>query len=112
MADIFAPTNSTLSRLASSDAALVRAKSGLDAKKMQDIEAAAKDFEAVFISEMLSNAFNTVEVDPLFGGGEAEETWRGLMVDEYGKSIASVGGFGLSDAIKANMIEIQEAANK
>lgn len=109
---IFSPTDPALSRLASSDAAMEKARAGLDKKKMSQVDASAKDFEAMFISEMLGNMFNSVQVDPEFGGGQAEETWRGMMVQEYGKKIAEAGGIGLSDDIKAKMIEMQEAIQK
>ncbi len=66
----------------------------------------------MFLSEMLSHMSNTTEVDPLFGGGEAEETWRGMLTEEYSKEIVKAGGFGMSDAIKAQMIAMQEEGNK
>lgn len=101
-----------LSRNAAADAAMVRAKSNLSAKKLNEIDEAAKNFESMFVSEMIGNMFNSVEVDPEFGGGQAEETWRGLLAEEYGKQVVKSGGIGLSDDIKAKMIEIQEANQK
>ncbi len=100
----------TLSRMASADIAMVRAKAGIDAKRMAEIDTAAKDFESMFISELLAPMFDTVPVDSEFGGGQGEETWRGLMVQQYGKQIAASGGIGLADTIKAHMIQMQEAA--
>ena len=102
----------TLSRNATADAALARAKSGLSEKKLKDIDAASKDFEASFISEMIKPMFDTVQTDSEFGGGEAEDTWKSMMIQEYGKQISQAGGFGLSDDIKQKMIEMQEIANK
>ncbi|HEY8964149.1 MAG TPA: rod-binding protein [Alphaproteobacteria bacterium] len=110
MSNIFAGSDPLLSRMASADIAMVKAKSGLDAKKLQEVDAAAKDFEAMFIGEMLKPMFETVQTDELFGGGEAEDTWKGLMVEEYGKQITRSGGIGLSDDIKTKMIEMQEQA--
>lgn len=110
MADLIPGLDPTISRMASADAALVKAKAGLDSKKLAEIDAAAKDFEAMFASEMLSHMFSSVGVDPMFGGGDAEETWRGLMIEQYGKEIVKSGGIGLSDAIKAQMIALQEKA--
>lgn len=98
-----------ISRNATADAAMVRAKAGLSAKKLNEIDQASKEFEAMFVSEMLGNMFDSVPVDSEFGGGQAEETWRGLMVEEYGKQIVRSGGVGLSNDIKAKMIEMQEA---
>ena len=68
----------------------------------------AQDFEAVFLSQMLKPMFEGIETDGPFGGGQAEEMWRSLMVDEYGKSIAKSGGIGIADAVMAEMLRMQE----
>ena len=60
---------------------------------------AAKDFEGVFISQMLQPMFDGISTDGPFGGGPGEQMFRSLMVDKYGQQLASSGGFGLSDAI-------------
>ena len=69
---------------------------------------AAQDFEAVFISEMIKPMFETVDVDDTFGGGKGEEVFRGLMVQELGKSLAKRGGLGLSDHVNAELLKLQE----
>jgi Rod binding domain-containing protein len=71
---------------------------------------AAEDFEAVFVSQMLSQMWTDVDTDPNFGGGEAEKTWRGMMIEEYGKQIAKAGGVGISDEVKSAMLQLQEQA--
>jgi flagellar protein FlgJ len=71
-------------------------------------EAAAKDFEAMFISEMMSHMFSGLETDPVFGGGEGEEMFRSLLVQEYGKQMASNKGIGLSGELQKMMIQMQE----
>jgi peptidoglycan hydrolase FlgJ len=76
-------------------------------KNNKTIEA-ARDFESVFISEMLKPMFETVEVDDMFGGGKGEEVFRGIMIQEMGKSIAKQGGFGIADQVKAELLRIQE----
>ena len=110
MTDLFTGSDPALARLASTDAAMVRARDGVMNKKIENIkqiEAAAKDFESMFVSEMLRPMFEGIGDDPMFGGGQAESTWRSLMIDEYGKQITRSGGIGISDAIKASMIEMQ-----
>ena len=76
-------------------------------KDMGQIKEVAQEFEAVFISQMLSHMFSGIEVDDTFGGGKGEEIWRGMMVEEYGKSMAKAGGIGLSTDIQRKMIELQ-----
>lgn len=111
-----------LSRMSSADMAMARAKAGLAAQnsaeknstlspeKLKAIDAASKDFEAVFLSEMLGHMFSSIQADPEFGGGDAENTWKGMMTEQYAKRIVDSGGIGLSKDIKAKMIEIQEGA--
>lgn len=88
----------------------------LDAAKqsgqMKKIEDAAKDFESVFISEMIKPMFNGIETDGMFGGGKSEEIFRGMMIDQYGKMLSDNGGIGLADHIKEAMIQMQESSNK
>jgi Rod binding domain-containing protein len=45
----------------------------------------------------------------MFGGGYAEEMWRSMLTQEYGKEIAKRGGFGIADSVMAAMIKAQEA---
>lgn len=73
-----------------------------------DAREAAESFEAFFISQMLSNMFAGVETDPLFGGGQGETVFRSLMIDEYGKSVASAGGMGIADSVMQEIIRLQE----
>jgi Rod binding domain-containing protein len=110
MTSIFSGTDVAMSRLPGVDAAMLQAKSKLSAKKMSEIDKSAKDFEGMFISQMLQPMFETVKTDSEFGGGEAEDTWKGLMIEQYGKDLSAAGGIGLSDSIKAKMIEMQEIA--
>jgi Rod binding domain-containing protein len=70
-------------------------------------EAAVK-FEGMFLAQLLRPMFDTIEVDPTFGGGNAERMWRSLMVDEYGKAIARAGGIGLADAVQREILMMQE----
>lgn len=74
----------------------------------RSIDAVAKEFTSVFITQLLNIMFEGVEVDENFGGGHAEETWRGLMMDEYGKEIAKTGGVGLTDMVKQQLLQYQQ----
>lgn len=74
----------------------------------QAIEATAKEFEGMFISEMLSHMFEGIETDPAFGGGHGEDMFKSLLVSEYGKMVAKGPGLGISDQIKQMMIQMQQ----
>ncbi len=72
------------------------------------IREAAEDFEAMFLSEMFKPMFENLKTDGMFGGGEAEKTYRGMLVQEYGKAMAQSGGIGLADQIAREMLKMQE----
>ena len=83
----------------------------MDPAKMDKITHAAKEFEAVFISQMMSHMFESVEVDPMFGGGQGEEMFRSMMVEEYGKQLSAAGGIGIAEQVTAKLIDMQAALN-
>jgi peptidoglycan hydrolase FlgJ len=72
---------------------------------------AAKDFEGMFMAQMLQPMFDTVGVNKLFGGGHGEEAMRGFLVQEYGKALAKTSDFGIAKAVQAEMEQKQNAAN-
>jgi flagellar protein FlgJ len=78
---------------------------GLDPKEAKK---AAQDFEAVFLSQMLSHMFAGIKSDKVFGGGPSEDMYRSMMVQEYGKVLAQAGGVGIADSVMREMIRIQE----
>lgn len=83
--------------------------SGLSASASRaHIAAAAKDFEAVFMSQMLKPMWAGVETDPVFGGGAGEDVMRDMLIQEYGKSMAEADHYGLADAVMKEMISLQE----
>lgn len=75
---------------------------------MAKIDAAAQEFEAMFVTEMLKPMFEELEPDPFFGGGKGEEIFQGMMLQEYGKIVAERGGIGIAGHVKAEMIRLQE----
>ena len=76
------------------------------------LKAAAQDYEAVFVSSMLSQMFAGVSTKGAFGGGSAEETWRGLLINEYGKEISKSGGIGLADHVYRDLLRVQEGTSQ
>ena len=76
-------------------------------KNREDIQAAAQDFEAVFIAQMIKPMFEGLETDNMFGGGKGEEIFRGLMIEEYGKSMAARDVTGIQTQVANKLIELQ-----
>jgi len=68
----------------------------------------AEAFEASFLSQMLKPMFEGLSTDGPFGGGQAEETWRGFMIDAMAKQTVRAGGIGLADQVVSEMLRMQE----
>lgn len=84
------------------------AKNAAKAKNDEQLTAAAKEFEAMFMTEMLKPMFEELKPDPMFGGGKGEEIFNGFMLEEYGKMMAETGQIGIAEQVKAEMIRMQE----
>jgi flagellar protein FlgJ len=70
---------------------------------------AARDFEAVALGEFLKPMFATVDSKKnVFSGGDAEKTWKPMLVDEIAKQISASGGLGLAGSIHDAMLRMQE----
>lgn len=67
----------------------------------------AESFEASFLAQMLKPMFEGLSTDGPFGGGEAESTWRGFMIEAMAKQTVKAGGIGLADTVVAEMIRMQ-----
>lgn len=74
----------------------------------EKIDGTANEFEAQFISQMLSNMFSTVDTQEGLGGSDAEDVYNSMLTNEYGKIIARTGGVGVADQVKQIMIKQQE----
>lgn len=79
-------------------------------KKMHEIDVASKEFEAVFISEMMKPMFAGIKTNEMFGGGKTEDVFRGVLLQEYGKMISETGQIGIAEHVKTEMIKMQGGA--
>jgi Rod binding domain-containing protein len=70
----------------------------------------AKEYESVFISQFLGSMFSGIKADDTFGGGQGEEMFRSMMVDQYAKGLTARGGFGLAANMQAELLKHQQAA--
>jgi flagellar protein FlgJ len=80
------------------------------AANAEKARATAKQFEAMFMTQMLNHMFTGLEQgDGVFGGGQAEAMFRPMLMEEYGKMIANRGnGIGLADQVARVMLKQQE----
>lgn len=104
-------TTSALLHATQNDSANAAGKLKDAGKDITKVEEAAKQFEAVFIAEMMKPMFEGLSTEAPFGGGKGEETFRSMLLQEYGKLISQTGSVGLSDQVKQQMIQMQEQAN-
>ena len=79
------------------------------AGEQKRIDAAAKEFESVFIAQMLAPLFSSVETPAIAGGGKSEEFFKSLLQESYAKAMAERGGFGIADHVKSTLIDLQSA---
>lgn len=102
---------------APSASAALTARTALDQQRTPSLEKtsnpeearkSAEEFEAFFIAQVLDQMFKGIKTDEPFGGGHGEEMFRGLMHQEYGKSIAKQGGIGIADAVMRELLSHQE----
>lgn len=70
-------------------------------------EQTAQEFEGFFIAQMLQTMFAGLQTPEGFGGGPGEESFRGLLIEEYGKQLSANGGIGLAAPLKAEIMRLQ-----
>ncbi|WP_096702447.1 rod-binding protein [Magnetospirillum sp. 15-1] len=70
---------------------------------------AGRQFEAMYMSQMMQHMFEGIKTDGIFGGGSGEQMFRSLLIDEYGKMVASKGnGIGIGAAVQKMLLSHQE----
>ncbi len=71
----------------------------------------AQDFEAMALGQLLAPMFDTVKTgEGLFGGGQAEETWKPMLTEALAKQVEKAGGLGLAAPIYHQILLLQQAA--
>jgi Rod binding domain-containing protein len=76
-----------------------------------DAAKVGREFEQMFMSEMLQPMFAGLSTDKLFGGGTGEKMFRSLQIDEFAKALTKSGGIGIADAVKREVLRMQENAH-
>ncbi|HEY4031827.1 MAG TPA: rod-binding protein [Caulobacteraceae bacterium] len=67
------------------------------------IHTTAKDFEAQFVANMMSQTYEHVDL----GGGEGSDAFKSVMMQAIGKKIAGGKGIGLASQVEAEMLKLQ-----
>lgn len=77
-------------------------------KSASEAKEAGKEFESMFLSQMLSHMFEGIKTNETFGGGHGETMMQSLLVDEYAKEMTRAGGIGIADAVTREILKVQE----
>lgn len=78
-----------------------------DVKTREQAKAVAEQFERMFITEMLQPMFAGLDTDGPFGGGQGEEVFRPMLLDQYADAVAKGGGIGIADAVMKEILRLQ-----
>lgn len=72
----------------------------------------AVELEGVFLNTLIKEMFSSIDTnEESFGGGFAEETWRGMQAEQVANSLAEQGGIGLADQLMSDLLRLQEASS-
>jgi peptidoglycan hydrolase FlgJ len=75
----------------------------------EEVEKAAKEYEAVAVTKMLQQMYSDVKIDPLFGNKNTESIYKDMLLNEYGKLVADNGGIGLAKALTKDVQKMNGA---
>lgn len=75
--------------------------------KIDRLREKAEELEGVFLNTLVAEMFKGIETDGMFGGGHAEETWRGMLSEQYASEMAKAGGIGVASQIVASITQHQ-----
>lgn len=80
-------------------------------RNIEQLRAQAQELESVFLNTLIKQMFSGIKTDQSsFGGGFAEETWRGMQSEQLADQVAQSGGLGIAESLLGDLIAMQEAA--
>ncbi|GAA0773504.1 chemotaxis protein [Roseibium denhamense] len=80
----------------------------VDRTSKEAVKVASKEFEAVFLNNMLQNMFTGLQEGGTWGNGHGSDAWQSLLIDEYARSISDAGGIGLAESVERELLALQE----
>lgn len=71
----------------------------------------AQGLEANFFQTMIGTMFEGIKGEGQMGtAATGQDSWRGMLIEEYGKTVSAKGGIGLAPAIYREMLRHQESS--
>jgi flagellar protein FlgJ len=77
----------------------------------KNLEVACRDFESLFVDYLMQKMRDTIPENSLFGGGQAEKIYTGMLDNEVAKSVSQQRGIGLAALMYAQMSSTGENEN-
>jgi len=68
-------------------------------EKLKKLKESAKDFESIFVNNLLKVMRSTIQKTNLISGGNAENIYQGMLDEEYSKIIVKRSDFGFAKQI-------------
>lgn len=69
----------------------------------------AQDFEQVFMEQTLGQLTQNLSgPGPLGDEGTGSDVWRGMLTQQYAKSITQAGGLGIATSVYNELMRLQE----
>lgn len=93
------------------DAAPARIPKVIAQATPEDALKVGRQFEQMFLSQMMRPMFDAIETDGPFGGGHGEQMMRSFQTDAFAQSIVSRGGIGLAQNVAREILRLQEKQN-
>lgn len=89
----------------------------LEAKVAPDIQKklheSAKQYEGVFMSEMMAIMFKEIDFDPMStSASSVEDNYKSMFTTQLGTAISQQSGIGLADPIYKSLLEAQIASQE
>ena len=81
------------------------------AKVKENVEGAAKEFESLFLKQMLTEMWKSVPKSGFLSGGRAEEYYYDMYHENLANDLAEKGGIGLQQVLIDGMRKYEQAAN-
>ena len=75
------------------------------------LEKTCRDFESLFVNYLMQKMRDTIPDNPLFGGGQAEKIYTGMLDDEVAQSVSQQRGIGLAAMLYAQMASADKGEN-
>ncbi len=71
--------------------------------ELKRLQKACRDFEAIFIKQMLNSMRKTVKKSSLINRNMAEDIFEDMLYDEYSSSMSKTANLGLSKLMYNNL---------